>query len=290
MVSPEDVQKQIRDLRYLPASAELRGAVVDASTDVKTLVRNLRSVVASDPALCAKILQVANSEVYGHPRQIGTLDFALMVIGFDAASEILIGIRLVSSLNRELAAAQCLKGMVRHSVSTALLSENIARATRYPVTGEAFVAGLLHDVGLLVLSQVRRGELERARDITKQTDTSFIAAEERVLGFTHAEVGGWLSDAWGFPARISEAIAFHHTPSGARRYRQLTGIVHLADALSPRLTRGTPLWERAPGPLEEFLGSAGLGDPKVLEEVLSRASAELASRSELESTLAQTEE
>ncbi|MGB2959648.1 MAG: HDOD domain-containing protein, partial [Bacteroidota bacterium] len=236
-------------------------------------MRNLRSVVASDPALCAKILQVANSDVYGHPRQIGTLDFALMVVGFDAASEILIGVRLVSSLNRDMAAANCLKGMKTHSVSTALLSEHIARATRYPVTGEAFVAGLLHDIGLLVLSQIRRGELERANEIKKQTDTTFMAAEERVLGFTHADAGSWLADAWGFPARISEAIACHHTPDRARRQVQLASIVHLADALSPRLMRRTPLWEEPSPPTEGLLGAAGLSDPRHLEEILSRASA-----------------
>jgi len=290
MVSPEAVQEQIRGLRYLPASGELRGMPVDSSGDVKTLVRNLRSVVASDPALCAKILQVANSDVYGHPRQIGTLDFALMVVGFDAATEILIGIRLVSSLNRETAAARCLKGMKTHSVSTALLSENIARATRYPVTGEAFVAGLLHDVGLLALSQVRHGELERAREITRQTDTTFMVAEERVLGFTHADAGSWLADAWGFPPRISETIACHHTPDRARRQLQLASIVHLADVLSPRLMRCTPHWEGPPAPVETLLGSAGLSDPGDLEEILSRASAGLASQGESESTLAQTEE
>jgi len=290
MVLPEAVKEQIRGLRYLPASGGGRGVVVDSSGDVKTLVRNLRSVVASDPALCAKILQVANSEVYGHPRQIGTLDFALMVIGFDAASEILIGIRLVSSLNRELAVPHCLKGMAQHSLSTALLSENIARAVRYPVTGEAFVAGLLHDIGLLVLSQVRRSGLERAREITRQADTSFISAEERVLGFTHAEVGSWLGEAWGFPPRISEAIAFHHTPVRATRHKQLASLVCLADALSPRLTGETPPWEELVQPTEELLGSAGLVGPRALEEVLSRASADLAVQNELRSTLAQTEE
>jgi HD-like signal output (HDOD) protein len=290
MVSPEEVRKQISELRYLPATGGVQAPVVDTSVDVKTLVRHLRFVVASDPALCAKILQVANSEVYGHPRQIGTLDFALMVIGFDAASEILIGIRLVSSLNRDLASTHCLKGMTTHSVSTALLSENIARATRYPVTGEAFVAGLLHDVGLLVLGQVRRGELERAREITKQTDISFMAAEERVLGFTHADVGGWFSDAWGIPPRISEAIACHHAPSNAHRSGELASIVHLADALSPRLTHGTPLWEHEAPPLDQLLGCTSLGDPQILEEVLARASADLASRTDTESTLAYTEE
>jgi putative nucleotidyltransferase with HDIG domain len=234
-------------------------------------VRNLRAIISSDPAICAKLLQVANSSVYRHSRQVGTLDFALMVVGFDAASEILVGVRLVSSLQGEPARAIRQEDLAKHSVTTALLSDAIARTMRYPVTGEAFVAGLLHDIGLSVLNQLCSRDLERAGELARETNVSFQEAEEHVLGLTHADVGSWLADEWGFPEHLVEAIAFHHTPGRAERKKELVGIVHVADALSPRLTNTIPVWEKGVSIVHEWLGDSALSDPVTLEEIISRS-------------------
>ncbi|MCK5573341.1 MAG: HDOD domain-containing protein [Bacteroidetes bacterium] len=284
------MQQQVRSLRYLPAYGRRLPVVADSSDDVRTLVRNLRSLISSDPALCAKLLQVANSSIYRHCRQVGTLDFALMVVGFDAASEILIGVRLVSSLQSEPACAIRPDDLTKHSVTTALLSDTIARTMRYPVTGEAFVAGLLNDIGLSVLNQLCSRGLERAGELAMETDVSFQEAEERVMGLTHADVGSWLADEWGFPEHLVEAIAFHHTPGRAERKKELVAIVHVADALSPRLTNSIPDWEKGVSVVHESLGDSALSDPVTLEEIFSRSCSAMKSSDQFETMPATTEE
>ena len=192
-------------------------------------------MISTDQALTAKVLKIANSPFYGFPRKISTIDFAIIVLGYDALKEIVISISLVSSLQRKSDAHFDAKAFWDHSILSGVLARRLARDLGYRVSGEVFVGGLLHDMGISVLHRYFKNEYQRITEIIKETDLTALEAEESVLGVTHADVGGWLAERWNLPNHLVEAITMHHTPGLAKQNKDLVALIHCADIFAWRM-------------------------------------------------------
>lgn len=269
MVSPGFIRDKVQTIIHLPALPAVAQEVIELVDNPRTSASRLGKVIESDQGLTSKVLKIANSAFYGFPRQISTVDFAIIVLGFDALKEIIISISLVSALHKKDGGSFDARGFWDHAIFSAVIARRLARDLGYRVSGEVFVGGLLHDMGISVLHQHFQDEYEQILSEVEESGMSFLEVEQRVLGVTHAEIGGWLAERWNFPRQLVEAIAAHHAPLSAKENPDLVGIIHCADVLANRLhTRAVP-FDRGLEFQHDVLVRLGLEDPLVLEQYIT---------------------
>ncbi len=264
MMTPEQIKEKIKSIIQLPALPAVAMEVVELVDNPKTSASKLGKVISSDQALTAKVLKIANSPFYGFPKKISTIDFAIIVLGFDALKEIVISISLMSSLQKKSDRHFDARLFWDHSITTGVVARKLARDLGYRISGEVFVGGLLHDMGISVLHRYFTNEFQRAIDITRETDLTMLEAEESVLGVTHADVGGWLAERWNLPDHLIEAIACHHTPSKAEINPDLVALVHCADAMSQQIGSGPVEFDKGTEFDPSALERLRLSDPQIL--------------------------
>lgn len=269
MVSPGFIRDKVQSIIHLPALPAVAQEVVELVDNPHTSASRLGKVIESDQGLTSKVLKIANSAFYGFPRQISTVDFAIIVLGFDALKEIVISISLVSALQKKHDASFDQRAFWDHAIFSAVIARRLARDLGYRVSGEVFVGGLLHDMGISVLYQHFHDEYRHITAEVDQTGVPFLEAEQRILGVTHAEIGGWLAERWNFPPHLVEAIATHHTPLTAKDNPDLVSIIHCADVLANRLhTKAVP-FDQGLDFQHDVLVRLGLEDQLVLEQYIT---------------------
>ena len=161
MMSPETIKEKVQTIIQLPALPTIAMEIVDLVDNPKTSASKLGKLISTDQALTAKVLKIANSPFYGFPRKISTIDFAIIVLGYDALKEIVISISLVSSLQKKSDAMFDAKAFWDHAIMSGVLARRLARDLGYRVSGEVFVGGLLHDMGVSVLHRYFKSEHKR---------------------------------------------------------------------------------------------------------------------------------
>jgi len=268
MMTPESIRDKVQSIIQLPALPTIAMEVVELVDNPKTSASRLGKLISTDQALTAKVLKIANSPFYGFPRKISTIDFAIIVLGYDALKEIVISISLVSSLQRKSDAQFDAKAFWDHSILSGVLARRLARDLGYRVSGEVFVGGLLHDMGISVLHRYFKNEFRRIAEIIKETDLTALEAEESVLGVTHAEVGGWLAERWNLPSHLVEAIIMHHTPGQAQQNKDLVALIHCADIFAWRMTPQPMDFDKGVDFDQDALNHLRLNDAHVLQEYM----------------------
>lgn len=233
--------KKIVDLPTLPAVVQ---KVIEVVEDERSSATDLARVIMTDESLTARVLRLANSAFYGHHRGVSSVTQAMVVLGFDVVKSLVLGISIFNTLwgkGKKVSAER--KKMWLHSVTTASASNVIISATKPEKRETAFVAGLLHDIGKVALLSVYPQEYQ---DICRSAGNKRCPIQEveaSVLGFDHAEVGGWLSEQWNLPPEIVNAIMYHHRPGASPAdSRLLTSVVHVGDLLATGTEQGDSDW------------------------------------------------
>jgi HD-like signal output (HDOD) protein len=191
-------------------------------------------IIAQDVGMTAQVLKLVNSAFFGLRRQLANASEAVTYLGGETMKSLVLSIHAFSQFESADLGEFSLDKLRSHSTEVAAAAKAIALAegAEVKVVDEAFVAGMLHDIGKLVLlSNFGKQYREVFRlEQEKQVDAS--AAEERVFGANHADIGGYLLGLWGLPVPVVEAIALHHSPrsSPQKTFTPLTA-VHVADAL-----------------------------------------------------------
>ncbi len=188
-------------------------------------------ILSRDPALTARTLKLANSDFYGFPRKVGSVDLAVLVLGTQTIRDLVLTSSVVQALGRT---GSSLEGMLSHSMACGIAARALAERAKYRLTGDAYAAGLLHDVGKVVLRQADPERFDQVLARCRASNVAAAEAERELFGSDHAEVGGWLAERWGLPADIVEAIACHHRPDAATRNPALASLVHIANFLAQR--------------------------------------------------------
>ena len=216
----------IRELELLPAQA---ARAFQLASDPNSKSEDFISIIESDEALSSRVIRVANSVYFFRGTPAKDIEKAVSNIGLDELRCLLSATMLKSLLQPKNAAREQLWG---NSVATAIASRQIAKMTTHLVPGEAFLAGLLHDVGKLVM--IRRGasNYEKVLQIVAAGEKDFIDAEEAVFELNHVEVGKFIAEEWHFPKNIIEAIAFHHEPPFEEKKVSLPTLVQIADLIA----------------------------------------------------------
>ena len=227
-----DVARNIRDLPALPTIVlELLSSFEEPDVDIGRLAET----ISHDQALAARTLRVANSSAYGLATKVKTISQAIMVLGFDTVRSLVAAGAIVQVFPGD-GAQRGLAPFWRHSMATAVCSRNVARRTRINPE-QAFLAGLLHDIGRLVLATRFPRQYAAALAWRDTNDCWQVDAEEQVLGLNHQQVGLMLAQAWQFPPLIQRAIGYHHAPA-VDDLGELASIVHVANAIVHALDMG----------------------------------------------------
>lgn len=226
----DEVSARLTQLPALPSVvAELLASFNDEESDIGKLVLS----IARDQALTAQLLRVANSSFYGLQSRISTINEALVVLGFRSVRSLLLAV----GINRAFRTAQCAGfdplGYMRHGIGVGLAARELARESGRNVE-MAFTAGVLHDIGELVLASCFGEQYAAALAYRNRHDCPLIVAERDVLGVDHAQVGGLLADTWHFPGTLRSAVVDHHAPAAATA-DSLADVIHVAEAVSVAL-------------------------------------------------------
>ncbi|MCS6829558.1 MAG: HDOD domain-containing protein [bacterium] len=231
--TPEKLQLLVQTIRDLPALPEVVVRVMRMTEDPRTDAQSIARVIATDQAMTARVLKLANSAFYGLPRRVGTLSEAVVILGFRTIKNLAIAASTFELLNREIAGYWLQRGELwRHSLACAIGAQLIAQRVRLPVVEEAFVSGLLHDIGKVAINLFVREQFDQIMERALQDQIPFVEAEQVVLGFNHAMAGGLIAEKWNLPPSLVSVIKYHHQPSTAPDGDLMVYVVHLADILS----------------------------------------------------------
>lgn len=240
---------------------EVSKVIEDPSASAAQLGR----IISRDQGLVTKILSVANSPLYGIPRRVSTIDFAIVILGFNHIKNIVIALSMMEAFKKFGDKKFDQKKYWLHSIVTASAAKRIADDLGYATSGEAFTAGLLHDLGIPIIYKYFPKEFQLIEKTVKENGISFLQAEQEVLGITHQEVGKFLMDKWNLPLALSDVIDNHHKPSQAQEdVVDLASLVHLADYMTDRLGIGNFDWDEGMELDESVLTTLKLGDTEYL--------------------------
>lgn len=224
------ITADIHRLESLPA------VVIEALDQLSQPDVNLRQVsevIGQDSVITARMMSIANSVYYRRGAAVHRLSDALVRLGISMVKEVLLTASVMGIMDRPLGGYQLDRGQIfRHSLATAIGARLLAQRVNYPYREEAYIAGLLHDIGKLIFDRYLQGQYGEVIEYATFNEVAFVEAEAHVLGYDHAQIGGLVIAAWDLPARFVEAVATHHTPSSAKDFPELAYIVHLANALT----------------------------------------------------------
>jgi HD-like signal output (HDOD) protein/CheY-like chemotaxis protein len=231
LLESEALRKVVGNTVQLPSLPRIYMQLTTAMADPDATPRTIAKLLERDPAVCAKLLQVVNSSYFGLARRISGIEPAVVYLGLDLVRSLALNAQLFSTLG----AAPRLEGfsyeeVQERSLATARLAKRIVGDPKRQ--DEAFTAGLLHDVGAVLLALGVPDKVSAISKRARRDGVPLHVAEQEVLGVTHAEVGAYLLGVWGLPFPLVEAVAYHHFPWRVPQTGlDVLAAVHIADCL-----------------------------------------------------------
>ena len=227
----QELLDDVAQLVSLPAACvRLNEMVNDPTVSIEEMGR----VISQDVALSARLLRVANSPMYGLATQVDTITRAVTVLGTQQVRDLALATAAVKTFEGIPNNLISMQSFWEHSILTALCARTLAMECLRRQRDAVFVAGLLHDIGQLVLfnrlPELSKKALEACADGPHSLEIQ--DAERDIIGFDHAEVGSELAHRWALPTNLQECIAYHHDPSEAKQNRVEAAIVHIANSIA----------------------------------------------------------
>jgi HD-like signal output (HDOD) protein len=263
--TPERIARLVDNLDTIATLPEVTARISATVNDPKSSAGELRRIISHDPSLVSRILKLVNSSFYGRSTKIDSVERAIVLLGFDAVHNLAISATMGSLFTHvNLCDDYTARDLWTHCVAVAAASREIAKMIDRGIAERAFLAGLVHDVGMLVELQVCPEKLVAVCQTCMTSRIPFSALELDHIGCEHSELGGALAAKWGFPEFCRSAASYHHHPHLAEpEHRQLTGIVYVADTLCAQDAIGFDLAAREQ--VAEAAGFSGLVPLDVIE-------------------------
>ena len=218
-------KREVRRIKNLPTVPGIVAKISRMVENPETSAAEVGRLITQDQVLSAKVLRMANSAFFGMSRKISSIANALMILGFDVVKGLVLTSSVFDMIQKSMA------GLWEHSIGCAAASGAVATALGRDDAEEILVAGLLHDLGKVVLALNMPEEMKLIREKVESEELLFYEAENAVLDFHHGEIGQWLAEHWNLPESLGEPMRLHHNPERARIYPECTAIVHIADII-----------------------------------------------------------
>ncbi len=261
----------IKKINTLPSLSPVVQRVSSILADPRASAKDIVEVLRLDPGIASRVLRLANSAYIGMPSTVSSLQNAVVILGIQRIHSLIFSSSILSTFKPDSTLPFDRIRFWKHSVIVATVCESIAKnLSRHESidTGEAFCAGILHDIGKLVLGTYESDSIENTYNTALETKTAFFKNEDEDI--SHSIIGSMVAEQWNFPQSLIIPIMFHHAPSGAQKYKKIVGIVHIADIIVHVLGLNTVSEETAPQIDEPTMEQVGL-DPDYLKVVANNA-------------------
>ena len=213
-------------LLYLQLTEELQSPNATA--------KSIGKIIAKDPGMTAKVLQMVNSSFFGIPRHIESPEQAVSLLGIDTIRALVLTIEVFSKFDQGKMPGLSLESLWEHCLEVGAIARALAKSQNLDSHARdyAFMAGLLHDIGKLLLAQYFKSDYSALTSAQSKSSVPVHKAEYDAFGTSHAEVGAYLLGLWGLPDTLVEAVAYHHDPAKCQGHQfEPVVAVHLADGL-----------------------------------------------------------
>ena len=233
LLEDESLINVISKIESLPSLPSLYREVVEEANSPNGSLAKIGEIISKDVGMSAKLLQLVNSAFFGLPEPVSSTVRAVNLLGLQTIKTLILTIKIFSQFDRAGLPCYSIPSLMDHSVSMGILARSIATQEDLgqKQIDQAFMAGLLHDIGKLILLDKLPSKCLEISKAFNSSGCQLWEAEQKVLGTSHAQVGAYLMGIWGFSESIVEAIAFHHCPSKCSNSTfGILSIIHLANA------------------------------------------------------------
>ena len=237
-VHPRELAGMVKDIPTLPVIYQ---QLFQAMQDPDFSVPQVSDLIAQDQALSTKILHLVNSAFYGYSKQIQTISRAVVILGFRAVRSAALAISVFDYFKDEGESSGVnMQDFWVHSIAVATTCKVLAEEAKLPNQEEAFVVGLLHDVGKLIEKRYFANDFEDLCRAAQEQHLSWFGGEQLLFQINHATIGKAVFRAWDFPSTVVDAIHYHHEPEKAGTVPQVAALVHVADYVAYQMRLGAP--------------------------------------------------
>lgn len=213
LLTDEKLRRIVSKLNSVPSLPTLYSELMKELENNDSNMRKIGQIVKKDIGMTVKILQIVNSSFFGLRRTVSNADEAINYLGLDIVSSLALGIGVFSQFEGKDRVSSTLSKIWEQSMTVANMAKAIAKDENSEIANDAFTAGLLHEIGKVVLAVNLPEQFEEVNELKIKESISELEAERRVFQTTHAEIGAYLLGLWGLPHYVVEAVAFHHNPT-----------------------------------------------------------------------------
>ncbi len=219
------IQAEIYKIDTIPTIPDTFKKILNILENPKSSLSEIGKFILKDPVLTSRVLKMVNSPIYGFPGRITSVNQALLLLGLNVIRGLLLGVSVFEAMQKAM------RGLWEHSLGNAVTARIIAQKINIKEPEEVAVAGLLHDIGKVILILKFPNEYEKVVEKINNEEIFIFDAEKEIFGINHADAGAWLAKKWNFPITLIETIEYHHRPLHSKTTPLNTAIVHLADIL-----------------------------------------------------------
>lgn len=222
----------IKDPKDIPSLPAVFNRIMSCAKNPENSLKELEEAIQHDPSLTVQILKLTNSSFYGFSQKVETLSHALGIIGTEQLTNLVMGMMVIDQFDGIPEKYVTMESFWAHSIACGIAAKEIAALILPDKREEMYLAGMLHDIGSLILYKHLPQKAEVALDYCNDWGMKLSDAERIVFDFNHAELGAHLFENWELPEIFSQTIRYHHSPNKAKKYSIETAIVHLADYIT----------------------------------------------------------
>ena len=241
----------------------------------RSSIDDISRIITEDQGLTARLLRLANSPMFGCYAKVDSITKAVTIIGTQQLRDLALAASVMGVFKGIPEELLNMSSFWRHCIACGIIARSLAVYRRESNVERLFVAGMLHDVGQVVLAAARPEVVRDLLEEHRETGRLYLELERERLGFDHAELGGALLKKWKIPSSIGEPVAFHHRPSSAEQFRLETALIHFSDIICQAMEFGQGAEWGVP-PLDEPAWERLGLSPHVLGSVLKQSEAQIA--------------
>jgi putative nucleotidyltransferase with HDIG domain len=232
-MSEKNIDTKLKKLHELPTLPAILSQCNTLLKNPNVSPADLAKVIKSDQSITSKVLKLVNSAFYGLNGNVSTISQAIVILGFNTLRSIILSVSVFELLPKNETFGEFrISRLWEHSIGCAVIAKLLAQRLGVKDPEEAFTAGLLHDIGKVVIAKLLREEFITILETTHSEKILFLEAEQSIVGTTHAQLGERIAKYWKLPPPLIDAIALHHHNLHTSNYIKLVSIVHLADIIT----------------------------------------------------------
>lgn len=255
----ERMKYRVQKTTELPPMPEMAQKILSLNSNPYARIQDLAQIVAVDPSFAAQIMRYARSPFYGYRGKINSIhDAVARVLGYDLVMNIALGLAAAAPFKHTRTGPLGLGAFWRHATYSAVLTQSLCGLVSKgpkPRPGMAYLAGLLHNFGYLILGHVYPAEFKRLNEAAAAQPQAVLAElEAEIVGVSHGEIGGWLMEAWNMPAEVTTVVREHHNTDYSGHFSEYARLVRLVDYLLKKFDLGDAPSRELPAGLAQSLG------------------------------------